>query len=535
MVDITAKRGPRDPSEGLSNQGVATQAMLNSMAREQQYELNKRLNKKSTWDKIVGGVKDVVDIGKGVLDIANSYEDLQVKDEQIKRSELMRQRQELNLEASKQQMGIQSIQNEIKLNELKTDNEFVDTVYNYKKNNDDDGLIKYVLENSKSAAKNSPLVRYLAQQYEKDGNQDAADALYIAAAPGNKQQQINSTYGKPSDSTNSKAANPAQQRKYNNYKASVDSVADILTNTDNIDTIVKLLGGKSNDMATDLMTKCVFMEASNTANKNLDAKAYNTTMSVDPNTNLSTQQPATGGKNIQYLDITCPASDNPDDVVTGRIVYDADKAVTRPVFTNNGVYKGTETIPAGKAISDIIAQNKAYLESIGKANKYAPAITTEKVLEEQDKIIRDKIVAESSSPTPTISAVPTPTTTPEKDYSDKKIVSSKGKTKIVNKSKTELKKQDKQNKEALNNLINTQAKFILDNRTPRSNMLKNLDISEEKYDKLGGAIKSNLIQAIVRKKHEKTDKLSEDEKKTPEAQKKIDNEIKEEIKLEFDL
>ena len=539
MADITSKRGPRDPSEGLSNQGVATQAMLNSMAREQQYELNKRLNKKSTWDKIMGGVKDVVNIGKGVMDIANSYEDLQVIDEQIKRSELMRQKQELNLEASKQQMGIQSLQNEIKLNELKTDNEFVDTVYNYKKNNDDDGLVKYVLENSKSAAKNSPLVRYLAQQYEKDGNQNAADALYIAAAPGNKQQQINSTYGKQSEPTNSKAANPEKYRDYTNYKASVDSVLDILTNTDNIDTVVELLGRKYDDMATDLMTKCVFMEASNTANKNLDTKAYNTTVSVDPDTNLSTQQPATGGKNIQYLDITCPASDNPDDVVTGRIVYDADKEVTRPVFTTSGVYKGTETVPAGKAISDIIAQNKEYLKSIGKANKYAPAITTEKVLEEQDKIIRDKILSESASPTPTVSDVPTttstPIATPEKDYSDKKIVSSGGKTKIVNKSKTELKKQDKQNKEALNNLINTQAKFILDNRTPRSNMLKNLDISEKKYDKLGGAIKSNLIQAIVRKKHEKTAGLSEDEKKNPETQKKIDNEIKEEIKLEFDL
>lgn len=519
MVDITAKRGPRDPSEGLNSQGIANQAMLNTMAREHQYELQQRAKKKSTWDKIVGGIGDVVNIGKGVMDIANSYEDLQVKDEQIKRSELIRQQQELNLEASKQQMGMQSIQNEVKLKELKSDNEFVDTVYNYKKNNDDDGLVKYVLSNSKPASKNSPLVRYLAQQYEKDGNQDVADALYIAAAPGNKQQHIQSTYGKQSDSNDNKPANQQKYNDYIKYKSSVDSVTDILTNTDNIGTIVKLFGGKSNDMATDLMTKCVSMESSNTANKNLDAQAYNTTMTVDPNTNLSMQQPATGGKNIQYLDITCQASDNPDDVVRGRIVYDADKEVSRPVFNNNGVYKGTETIPAGKAISDIIAQNKEYLQSIGKANKYRPAITTEKVLETQDKIIRDKILSESTSPTPTVSSAPTPASTLEAETSDKKIVSSRGKIKIVDKTKTEKKKELKAKEEELNNKIMSESKIIMDNSVPRQNVLKNLGIKEETYAKLGPAVKSRLIQAAVRKKHEG----------------KSLAQIREEISEEFDL
>lgn len=531
MVDITSRRGPGNPSEGLTNQGVATQAMLNSMAKEQQYELTKKLNKKSTWDKIVGGVQDVVNIGKGVMNIANSYEELQVKDEQIKRSELTRQQQALNIEASKQQMGVQAIQNEIKLNELKTDNEFVDTVYNYKKNNDDDGLVKYVLENSKSASKpnNSSLVRYLAQQYEKDGNQDVADALYIAVAPGNKQQQITSTYGKK-DSPSSKAANTEQFRKYNNYKAVVDSVSGILTNPDNINTTVKLLGGKSNDMAADLMTKCVFMEASNTANKNLDANLYNTTL--NPNTNLSTQQPATGGKNIQYLDITCQASDDPDNVVTGRIVYDADTKVNRPVFTDRGVYKGTVTISAGEAMAEIIAQNIEYLKRTGKATKYSPAITTEKVLEEQDKVIRNKILSENISPTPT--STPTPTATP-KDLNKKVSQDNNGKTKIGDKSKTELKKQAKQDKENFDKLVQEQTKALLDNRTSRVPLLKNLDIPEEIYNRLGAATKSRLIRAIVSKKHEKTDNLSEEDKKRPEAHKRVDNEIKEEIKLEFDL
>lgn len=480
MADITAKRGPRDPSEGLNSQGIANQAMLQSFAREQQYELQKRAKKKSTWDSIVGGIGDVINIGKGVMDIANSYEDLQVKDEQIKRSELMRQQQELNLEASKQQMGVQSIQNEINLKELKTDNEFVDTVYDYKKNNDDDGLVKYVFSNSKSAAKNSPLVRYLAQQYEKDGNQDVADALYIAAASGNKQQQINSTYGKQSDSTSSKAANPAQQRKYNNYKASVDSVSDILTNTDNIDTVVKLLGGKSNDMAADLMTKCVFMEASNTANKNLDTKAYNTTMSVDPNTNLSTQQPATGGKNIQYLDITCPASDNPDDVVTGRIVYDADKEVTRPVFTANGIYKGTETIPAGTAIADIIAQNKAYLKSIGKANKYAPVITTEKVLKEQASRRESAIVD-----------------TPKRPLTEQEVKTGLKSTSFVSDlAKTDVKLTAKQEK-YLKQEIRKRVDRIKDLPDPRSEVLKKAGFTEEDYNKLKGAQKIKFLNELL--------------------------------------
>lgn len=509
MADITAKRGPRDPSEGLSNQGVATQAMLQSMGKEDTYELQKRAKKKSTWESIMGGIGDVINIGKGVMDIANSYEDLQVKDEQIEQAKVSRQVKEIQLAQAKQNLSMRATQNDLALKEYQKGNDFLDSFNSYVEANDFDGATNLALSNPKQAREYQALLQYTANNLEASGDNTHADALRLASSSGNKVKQLNDLYGNRSDPNNSRSANPAQQRKYNNYKASVDAVSDILTNTDNIDTIVKLLGEKSDDMATDLMTKCVFMEASNTANKNLDAKAYGTTMSVDPGTNLSTQQSATGGKNIQYLDITCPAPDNPDDVITGRIVYDADKEVNRPVFTEYGVYKGTETIPAGKAIADIIAQNKEYLKNIGKANKYAPAITTDKVLKEQAKRREDAVV----------------------DTSKRSLTEQESKTGISQSSavselvKKEVKAPTAKQERFLKSEVRKRVDRIKDLPDPRNQILKKIGFTENDYQKLKGAQKINFL----------TDALTELASRGKGITKEELSEISETLRSKYDL
>lgn len=481
MADITAKRGPRDPSEGLTNQGVATQAMLNSMAREQQYELQKRAKKKSTWDKIVGGVKDVVDIGKGVMDIANSYEDLQVKDEQIQCSELMRQQQELSLEASKQRMGVQSIQNDLQLKQLQKDNSFLDTFNTYVQDNDFDGAVRTALENPRQAKAYKELLTYTADQLEKNGDTDRADALRLVASPDNTLKQLTSKYVK--DSESGKAANLPKIVEYNNYKSKVDALAkEILTDDNNIATIKDLLGGESRDVAKDLMTCAINMEASNTVNKNLDGKEYSNSMSLNPDSNLSKPTTDSSGKNIQYLDVTCKVG---DDFGNGKIVYDASRPISYPVYNNRGVYVGMEETTVGKAVADLIAHNKNYLKLIGKDKEYEAVISTDKVMQEQAAIRSSKI--ESSNPPN--NSTPKVESESEQIVSDVKVKESGGKIKIGKKTKAEIKKEEKLNSDQLALQIIKEIRAIQNDKDTREKFLQKIGFTEQQYQSLPPAKK----------------------------------------------
>ena len=156
MADITAKRGPIDPNDYVNNQGVATQGQIKGLDRDIRYAEDQP----STWDKVMGGIKDVMDVGKSALDMANSYKNLDVKDtqikvaeEQIEASKLNRQKSELEMENIKQQMRIKSISFDMELQEKKEENEYLNTVMELAANKDVDKLNQFMGEHAKLTVK----------------------------------------------------------------------------------------------------------------------------------------------------------------------------------------------------------------------------------------------------------------------------------------------------------------------------------------------------------------------------------------------
>ena len=156
MADITAKRGPIDPNDYVNNQGVATQGQVKGLDRDIRYAENQP----STWDRVMGGISDVMDVGKSALDMANSYKNLDVKDtqikvaeEQIEASKLNRQKTELEMENVKQQMRMKSISFDMALQEKKEENEYLNTVMELAANKDVDKLNQFMGEHAKLTVK----------------------------------------------------------------------------------------------------------------------------------------------------------------------------------------------------------------------------------------------------------------------------------------------------------------------------------------------------------------------------------------------
>lgn len=156
MADITAKRGPIDPNDYVTNQGVATQGQVKGLDRDIRYAETQP----STWDSVMGGIKDVMDVGKSALDMANSYKNLDVKDtqikvaeEQIEASKLNRQKTELEMENTKQTMRMKSIEFDMALQEKKEENEYLNTVMELAANKDVDKLNQFMGEHAKLTVK----------------------------------------------------------------------------------------------------------------------------------------------------------------------------------------------------------------------------------------------------------------------------------------------------------------------------------------------------------------------------------------------
>lgn len=152
MADITAKRGPIDPNDYVNNQGVATQGQVKGLDRDIRYAETQP----STWDRVMGGIKDVMKVGESALNMANSYKNLDVKDtqikvaeEQIEASKLNRQKAELEMENTKQTMRMKSIQFDMALQEKKEENEYLNTVMELAANKDVDKLNQFMGEHAK--------------------------------------------------------------------------------------------------------------------------------------------------------------------------------------------------------------------------------------------------------------------------------------------------------------------------------------------------------------------------------------------------
>lgn len=155
MADITAKRGPIDPNDYVTNQGIATQGQVKGLDRDIRYAETQP----STWDSVMGGIKDVMKVGESALNMANSYKNLDVKDtqikvaeEQIEASKVNRQKAELEMENIKQQMHRKSIEFDMALQEKKEQNNFLTTTSQFLEAKDYDGLQQYIASDGLSQA-----------------------------------------------------------------------------------------------------------------------------------------------------------------------------------------------------------------------------------------------------------------------------------------------------------------------------------------------------------------------------------------------
>lgn len=190
MADITAKRGPIDPNDYVTNQGVATQGQVKGLDRDIRYAETQP----STWDSVMGGIKDVMDVGKSALSMVNSYKDLDVKDtqikvaeEQIEASKLNRQKTELEMENTKQTMRMKSIQFDMALQEKKEENEYLNTVMELAANKDVDKLNQFMGEHAKlTVTKYSKLAGALGNHFKGlEGNYNT-EILDLFAEMGTK-------------------------------------------------------------------------------------------------------------------------------------------------------------------------------------------------------------------------------------------------------------------------------------------------------------------------------------------------------------
>ena len=190
MADITAKRGPIDPNDYVNNQGVATQGQVKGLDRDIRYAESQP----STWDKVMGGIQDVMKVGESALNMANSYKNLDVKDtqikvaeEQIEASKLNRQKAELEMENTKQTMRMKSIQFDMALQEKKEENEYLNTVMELAANKDVDKLNQFMGEHAKlTVTKYSKLAGALGTHFKGlEGNYNT-EILDLFAEMGTK-------------------------------------------------------------------------------------------------------------------------------------------------------------------------------------------------------------------------------------------------------------------------------------------------------------------------------------------------------------
>ena len=266
MADITAKRGPIDPNDYVTNQGVATQGQVKGLDRDIRYAETQP----STWDSVMGGIKDVMKVGESALNMANSYKNLDVKDtqikvaeEQIEASKLNRQKTELEMENTKQTMRMKSIEFDMALQEKKEENEYLNTVMELAANKDVDKLNQFMGEHAKLTVKkysklagalgthfkglegnyNTEILDLFAEMGTKDPTKKAFDQAqileHLAKADKAKAEtekiRSETTGGMDlftpmTSSGKSKKANPEMAKQYADFEYNLASATNLVSN-----------------------------------------------------------------------------------------------------------------------------------------------------------------------------------------------------------------------------------------------------------------------------------------------------------------
>lgn len=266
MADITAKRGPIDPNDYVTNQGIATQGQIKGLDRDIRYAETQP----STWDSVMGGIKDVMKVGESALNMANSYKNLDVKDtqikvaeEQIEASKLNRQKTELEMENVKQTMRMKSIEFDMALQEKKEENEYLNTVMELAANKDVDKLNQFMGEHAKLTVKkysklagalgthfkglegnyNTEILDLFAEMGTKDPTKKAFDQAqileHLAKADKAKAEtekiRSETTGGMDlftpmTSSGKSKKANPEMAKQYADFEYNLASATNLVSN-----------------------------------------------------------------------------------------------------------------------------------------------------------------------------------------------------------------------------------------------------------------------------------------------------------------
>lgn len=369
MADITAKRGPIDPNDYVTNQGVATQAQLKGLDRDIRYHENQP----STWDRVMGGIKDVMKVGESALSMANSYKDLDVKDEAIEASKLNRQKTELDMERTRQTMKYQAIKNDLALTEYKKNNTFVTDYANAIAAQDYSKAVQLVLSDPNTASKNSGMLFYTADNLETLGYSDEASQLRMVASKNLSVDQLKTFYTMESGRNSEKTA---QQLEYLNYSDKADIFQELVlknvnNTTEGISNNPNLL--KSGHFADYSLTNCKITDGA--SQEQMDN--YKQLLSSIPNKNGETSggqtllQSADNKKspndNLKFATVSCKDPNNPNEWVTTTVTYNANQEVSLPDRDKNGNRTGKfHKVKLGNIVSDVVSEQETARQTRNK-------------------------------------------------------------------------------------------------------------------------------------------------------------------------
>lgn len=398
MADITAKRGPIDPNDYVTNQGVATQAQLKGLDRDIRYAESQP----STWDRVMGGISDVMKVGESALNMANSYKSLDVKDtqikvaeEQIEASKLNRQKTELDMERVRQTMKYQGIKNDLALQEYRTNNAFVSNFSDAIANYDYDKAVQLSLTDPATASKNSGMLLYVANNLESMGKEAEASQLRMVASQNMSIDQLQKMYELPK--VGQSTTLPKQKLDYENFK-NLSSVfqSGILRNglntIEEIDTNPRLT--LSNDIGNELLQNCEIhpmangqqVEAINSILNNMSKKDTGL-QSLDLGDNKNNYQSAQN--NLSYAVVSCIDPKDPNKVVDRILAYDGKAKQQLPKLDKYGNFTGTyETITNDEVVNRLASNQtraKNARDNLMKAPNTTPDTTPNKDVKKGEK------------------------------------------------------------------------------------------------------------------------------------------------------
>ena len=390
MVDITAKRGPIDPNDYVTNQGVATQGQIKALDRDIRYHENQP----STWDRVMGGVKDVMNVATSAMNMYNTYEGIQVQEEQIEASKLNRQKTELEMEKIKQQMKYQGIKNDLALSEYKSNNKFLTDFTTHISNYDYDGALQIALSDPRSAAKNSGMLLYAANSLENMGRTDEASQLRLLASQNMNVDELKKMYELPKGAPTELTQQKLEYEKFKNLASVFQSgiLRNGLNTIEEIDTNPRLT--LSNDIGNELLQNCEIhpmansqqVNAINSILNNMSGKD-NGLQSLELDDNKNKYQSAQN--NLSYAVVSCIDPKDPNKVVDRILAYDGKAKQQVPKLDKYGNITGdSETITNEEIVNRLAStQTKAKnaRDNLMKAPNTNPDTTPNKDVKKGEK------------------------------------------------------------------------------------------------------------------------------------------------------